>query len=265
MLLASVNVNGIRAAVRRDGLTRLAEYGADVVALQEVRAQESQLALALEGSAFEDWTVAHAPSEAKGRAGVAVLSRLPVEEVRVGLGETPADSGRWVEADVVAAGERVTVASAYVHTGEAGTPGQDEKQRFLEAAGDRLRTWSAQGRLAVLTGDLNVAHTRDDLKNWKGNLGKAGFLPQEQAHLSRWSGEYGFVDVGRRLHGPGPGPYTWWSWRGKAFDNDAGWRIDYHWASAPLAARAVRHEVGRAPSYAERWSDHAPVVVDYAL
>ncbi len=105
----------------------------------------------------------------------------------------------------------------------------------------------------------------EDLRNWKGNRGKAGFLPQEQAHLDRWMAEHGVVDVHRDLYGPGPGPYTWWSWRGKAFDDDAGWRIDYQLATAPLAARAVRAEVRRAAEYALRWSDHAPVLVEYAL
>jgi len=159
----------------------------------------------------------------------------------------------------------VTVASAYVHTGEAGTPRQDEKMRFLSAMTQRFGEWSADGRYAVVTGDLNIAHTVDDLKNWKGNRGKAGFLPEEQAEFDTWFDGLGIVDVHRRLHGPGPGPYTWWSWRGQAFDNDSGWRIDYHLASAPLAQRAVRAEVGRAPSYAERWSDHAPVSVHYDL
>ena len=110
----------------------------------------------------------------------------------------------------------MTVASAYVHTGEAGTPRQDEKMRFLAAIGERLTGWAADGRYAVLTGDLNVAHTVDDLKNWKGNRGKAGFLPAEQAVFDDWFAGLGYVDVHRRLHGPGPGPYTWWSWRGEA-------------------------------------------------
>ena len=265
MLLVSANVNGIRAAARRGGIPWLEAAAPDVVTLQEVRADDDQLRAALAGSALEGWHVAHAPGAARGRAGVAVLSREAPVAVRESLTEEFEGTGRWVEADVPVAGRVVTVASAYVHTGEAGTPRQEEKQRFLTAVGDRLGAWADDGRLAVLTGDLNIAHTVDDLKNWKGNRGKSGFLPAEQAHLDGWVGTHGFVDVHRALHGPGPGPYTWWSWRGKAFDNDSGWRIDYQLASAPLAATAVRAEVGRAASYAERWSDHAPVVVEYAL
>jgi exodeoxyribonuclease-3 len=230
VLLASANVNGIRAARRRGGLEWLARSGADVLALQEVRAGGDQLTAALAGSAFERWSLAHADSSAAGRAGVAVLTPYPVRAVRTDLADLTnefAGSGRWVEAD--------------------------------------LEVWAAQDRLAVVTGDLNIAHRAEDLRNWKGNRGKSGFLPEEQAHLDRWIEDHGFVDVHRTLHGPGPGPYTWWSWRGQAFDNDAGWRIDYQFASAPLAALAVRADVGRASEYALRWSDHAPVLVDYAL
>ena len=270
MLLVSANVNGIRAAARRGGVAWLEAGGPDVVTLQEVRADEGQLAAALAGTAFEQWHVAHAPSSVPGRSGVAVLSSRPFAEVRTDVGDEFAGSGRWVEADVVlddAEGARavVTVASAYVHTGEAGTPRQQEKMRFLAAVGERLGAWAADGRHAVLTGDLNIAHRVEDLKNWKGNLGKSGFLPEEQAQIDGWVGTHGFVDVHRHLHGAGPGPYTWWSWRGKAFDNDSGWRIDYQLASAPLAARAVSAQVGRASSYDQRWSDHAPVSVVYDL
>jgi exodeoxyribonuclease-3 len=265
VLLASANVNGIRAARRRGGIQWLADSGADVVALQEVRADDDQLRAALAGSALEDFHVVHAPCSTRGRAGVAVLTRHEVRAVRTDVGDEFAGAGRWVEADLLVGGWPVTVASTYVHTGEAGTPRQEEKYRFLAAVGDRLAHWAADGREAVLVGDLNVAHRAEDLKNWKGNRGRAGFLPDEQAHLDRWVREHGVVDVHRALHGPGPGPYTWWSWRGKAFDNDAGWRIDYQLATAPLAARAVRAEVGRAAEYALRWSDHAPVLVEYAL
>jgi exodeoxyribonuclease III len=269
VLLVSANVNGIRAAARRGGVGWLEAAAPDVLTLQEVRADDDQLAEALAGSAFEEWHVAHATSAARGRAGVAVVSRWPFADVGTDVGEEFAGSGRWVEADVLVEGTFgtavVTVASAYVHAGQAGTPRQAEKMRFLAAVGERLEAWSADGRYAVLTGDLNVAHRVEDIKNWKGNRGKSGFLPEEQAQLDGWIGTHGFLDVHRHLHGPGPGPYTWWSWRGQAFDNDSGWRIDYQLASAPLAARAIRAEVGSAASYAQRWSDHAPVSVTYDL
>jgi exodeoxyribonuclease-3 len=117
----------------------------------------------------------------------------------------------------------------------------------------------------VLTGDLNVAHRELDLKNWKGNLKSAGFLPEERAYFDRWFDELGWVDVMRANSGEVAGPYSWWSFRGKAFDNDAGWRIDYQIVTPQLAAKALAARVDRAPSYDTRWSDHAPVVVTYDI
>jgi exodeoxyribonuclease III len=264
--LISANVNGIRAAARRGGVRWLADREPDLLALQETRATEDQLAAALRGTALEGWGVALAAGSTPGRAGVAVLSPDPVVEVRgpdvLDVGAVA--DGRWVEADVALPGGVVTVASVYVHTGEAGTPRQEEKYALLDAVDRRLKLLREQGRPTVITGDLNICHAERDLRNWRGNLGRAGFLPQEQEYLSRWLAE-GWVDVVRRLAGEVDGPYTWWSWRGQAFDRDTGWRIDYQLASPWLGARVRGATVGRAPSYAQRWSDHAAVVVDYDL
>ena len=128
---------------------------------------------------------------------------------------------------------------------------------------ERLPALAEHSDHALIVGDLNVGHTELDIKNWKGNVKKAGFLPEERAYFDRFFGELGFTDVHRALAGPVPGPYTWWSMRGKAFDNDAGWRIDYHMATAGLAERATTAVVDRAPSWGTRFSDHAPLVVDY--
>ena len=157
----------------------------------------------------------------------------------------------------------LTVVSAYVHSGEVDTPKQEDKYRFLDEMVRRLSELAAGEGHALVTGDLNVGHTELDIKNWKGNVKKAGFLPEERAYFDRFFGELGFTDVHRALAGPVPGPYTWWSMRGKAFDNDAGWRIDYHMATAGLAERATTAVVDRAPSWGTRFSDHAPLVVDY--
>lgn len=266
MRLISANVNGIRAAARRGGLDWLLAQHADVFALQEVRASDEQLLKVLADGGFGDWHVTSAPGRVKGHAGVAVLTRRAPLRTSTDLGPVEfTDAGRWVEVDVRGPAGPVTVVSTYVHTGEARTPRQDEKLRFLDAVGSRLAALGTNDGYAVLTGDLNVCHRAEDLKNWKGNVGRAGYLPEEQAHLDRWVDEHAWVDVHRTLHGSGPGPYTWWSWRGKAFDNDAGWRIDYQFASAALARLATRVEVGRAAAYDQRWSDHAPLTVDYDL
>ncbi|MGN6754135.1 MAG: exodeoxyribonuclease III [Intrasporangium sp.] len=265
MRVISANVNGIRAAIRRGAADWLRSAQPDALCLQEVRASDEELQKALAEAGLGDWYVAHTEGNAKGRAGVAVATRDRHLAHRVGIDETFIDAGRWVEVDIETPSATLTVVSAYVHTGEADTPKQVEKYAFLDAMTARMARASSRGELMVVTGDLNVAHREADLKNWKGNLKKSGFLPEERAYFDRWFAAGAWVDVHRSLAGDGPGPYTWWSWRGKAFDNDAGWRIDYQLATAPLAARATAAGVGRAATYAERWSDHAPVVVDYDL
>ena len=266
MRLISANVNGIRAAARRGGLAWLADQGPDVVCLQEVRASAEQLAEVLDAGGLGGWHVAHTEAPAKGRAGVAVVSREPFGRVQVSVGPAEFDGcGRWVEVDLETPRGTLTVVSAYVYTGEAGTDRQAEKYRFLDAVTARLDGWARDGAMVVVTGDLNIAHREDDLRNWKGNLTKSGFLREERDYLDRWFAGGEWVDVQRTLHGPGPGPYTWWSWRGKAFDNDTGWRIDYQLASRPLAKLATTASAGRAAAYDLRWSDHAAVTVDYDL
>ena len=274
MRVITANVNGIRAAVRRGGLDWLASAQADVICLQEVRATTDQLVEQLQGSAFADWHVAHAESAEKGRNGVAVLSPQAPQAKRIGVGDAAfADSGRWIEVDLESPFGPLTVASIYIHSGEVGTARQEDKYRFLTAADSRLaalrRRASRRKGHALIAGDFNIAHAEVDIKNWKGNRKNAGFLPEERVYLDRWFGEPGtgqgpWTDLGRSLGGPGPGPYTWWSWRGKGFDTDGGWRIDYVAVTKGLVPRARSATVGKAPSYAERWSDHAPLIIDFA-
>jgi exodeoxyribonuclease-3 len=265
--IATANVNGIRAAERRGMPAWLAERAPDILCLQEIRADDATL-MKIMG---EGWYGVHEEAaSAKGRAGVAVLSRTEPVAVRSGLGDF-ISVGRWVEADFAltpsADGEPglLTVVSVYVHTGEADTPKQDEKLRFMDEIRERMNKLAADGRHLLVCGDFNICHREVDLKNWKGNLKKSGFLPAERAWMDTLFDEDGFVDVHRKLAGEGPGPYTWFSWRGKAWDTGAGWRIDYAIASPGLAAQVTVAEVDLAPSYAERWSDHSPVVVDLAL
>ncbi|WP_424935252.1 MULTISPECIES: exodeoxyribonuclease III [Bacteria] len=272
--VATVNVNGIRAAVRNGMHGWLEDAGIDVLTLQEVRAQDEHLE-----AAFPGWSILHDEATAKGRAGVAVLSRIPALASRTAFGAEDFDSkGRWLEADFLLGDTPLTVVSAYVHSGEADTPKQVEKWKFLDAMTVRMAELSAGDALSLVTGDLNVGHRELDIKNWRGNRTKAGFLPRERGYFDRFLGAagqtvtgvdgsigpgLGWIDVGRAAHGEVDGPYTWWTMRGQAFDNDSGWRIDYHLATPPLAARATGYRVARAATYAERWSDHSPVIVDY--
>ena len=256
----------MRAAVRQRSpenlglLSWLEQTATDVVCLQETRADDDQVAAALAPALDTGWHLASAQPHLKGRSGVAVLSRTPFTDVRIGLVATEfAEHGRYIEVDLPGG---TTVASVYVHTGEAGTERQLEKERFMAALTARMAELAADGRDAVLCGDWNIAHTENDIKAWKANVRKAGFLPEERQWLSELMAS-GWVDVVRRHHPDQPGPYSWWSWRGKAFDTDAGWRIDYHLATPTLADRALSARVEKPAAYALRWSDHAPVTVEF--
>ena len=271
--LASVNVNGVRAAFRKGMGDWLAGRDVDILAMQEVRAETAHL----EELLGDEWDILHDPATAKGRAGVAIASRRAASVHRVTFGPDDFDSaGRWLEADYDVDGTVVTVVSCYVPSGAVGTPKQEEKMTFLDAMLVHLPELRSRNPFAVVVGDFNVGHRTLDIRNWKGNVKNAGFLPEERAYFDRFFGAeddpdynngagFGFVDVGRRAAGEVDGPYTWWSQRGKAFDTDTGWRIDYQAATLELAAKVVEVKVDRAAAWDERWSDHAPVVVDYLL
>ncbi|KIF74869.1 exodeoxyribonuclease III [Streptomyces sp. 150FB] len=262
LTVTSVNVNGLRAAAKKGFVEWLALTAADVVCLQEVRAEPGQLPEGVREPA--GWHAVYAPAAAKGRAGVALLSRQEPERVRIGFGSAEFDtSGRYAEIDLPG----VTVASLYLPSGEVGTDRQDEKVRFMDeflAYLEELKVRAAaDGREVLVCGDWNIAHQRADLKNWRANQKSSGFLPEERAWLSRVFDDAGYTDVVRAQHPEQDGPYSWWSYRGRAFDNDTGWRIDYHVATPGLAARTVKAWVERAATHGERWSDHAPVTVAY--
>ncbi len=275
--IATINTNGVRAAFRKGMDAWLDTREIDILAIQEVRASTDDLVELL----GPEWNVLHDAASAKGRAGVAIASRASASIHRVEIGSADFDSaGRWLEADYTVNDKTLTVVSCYVHSGEVDTPKQEEKWKFLDAMETRMSELAAERDYAVVLGDLNVGHRELDIKNWKGNVKRAGFLPRERAYFDRILGTaggpvdcvdgtsgtgLGWVDVGRAAAGEVPGPYTWWSWRGQAFDTDAGWRIDYQLATPALAAVASNYTVDRAPAYDQRWSDHTPVVVDYGV
>jgi len=275
--IASVNVNGVRAAYKKGMGEWLAARDVDILALQEVRATTE----ILEELLGPEWDILHDAATAKGRAGVALASRKAASIHRVALGADDFDSaGRWLEADFEVGDSIITVVSTYVHSGVVDTPKQDEKWKFLDAMESRLPELVAHSPYALIVGDLNVGHRELDIKNWRGNRKSAGFLPRERAYFDRFFGPLGstvtgvdestgpglgWVDVGRQFAGEVEGPYTWWSQRGQAFDTNTGWRIDYHMATPQLAATVKNYVVDRADAWDKRWSDHAPVVVDYEL
>ncbi|MBT1171575.1 exodeoxyribonuclease III [Bifidobacterium sp. SO4] len=280
--ITTSNVNGLRAADRKGITTWAGRNTPNIWCMQEVRAPQPDVDRIFGKFAFEyaqagaidsaeDFTLTNEVCRVKGRAGVALLSDLPVVEQRYGLpGLTEdVDSGRWIETDVrTPQGYVITVACVYVHAGNTDDPlKMEQKYRFLDTMLVRmgqLRDEAAHGgRQAVLCGDFNIAHTPLDIRNAKANEKHAGFLPEERAYVDRWLDEYEFVDVMRDLAGDIQGPYTWWSQRGRAFDNNVGWRIDYQFATPELAETARGFVIDKAPTYEMRWSDHAPLTITY--
>ena len=297
MRIASFNINGIRAALKRGFSERMEARDCDVIGLQEVRCRPADLPEGAFGDRHVSWT----PGSLAGRNGVALLTRTAPAEVRSwgthlvmapGQAPTPAqaltgntdglptellpfaDEGRYIEVDL--ADTPLTVACLYLPKGATPDPAnektiakQDRKMAFLTGFRDHLvrrrQECTTQGRHFLVMGDFNIAHENADLKNWKANQRNEGFLPEERQWFDTILSPDTLIDVVRAQHPDTNGPYSWWSWRGKAFVNDAGWRIDYHLASPELASKAITAEIDRDPSYSERTSDHAAVVVDYDL
>ena len=280
--ITTSNVNGIRAAKRKGIETWAGLHTPDVWCMQEVRAPQDEIDPIFDELAFEyaaagavadqgELTRVNEVCRIKGRAGVGLLTDLAVTDRRYGLPglDEDVDSGRWIETDVLTpSGLALTVVCVYVHAGNADDPVKmGQKYRFLDTMLVRLKQLRDEaaggGRQSVLCGDFNIAHTPLDIKNAKANETHSGFLPEERAYVDAWLGECGFVDVTRRLAGEVQGPYTWWSQRGRAFDNNVGWRIDYQFATPALAETARDFAIDKAPSYDARWSDHAPLTITY--
>jgi exodeoxyribonuclease-3 len=256
MRTITVNVCGIRSAAAKGLFRWLARQNADFVCLQETKCHVHQLVdhdVELPGyqSFFYD-------AERKGYAGVAIYTRHKPDKVVRGFGVPEFDrEGRYLEAQL---GD-LSVVSLYLPSGSAGPERQASKFRFLEAFMPYLgRLRRRKGRQYILTGDWNIAHKAIDLKNWKSNQKNSGFLPEERAWMDRLFGPAGYVDAFREVN-QGPDQYTWWSNRGQARAKNVGWRIDYQVVSGSLAGKARSASIYRD----ERFSDHAPLTMDYDL
>jgi len=250
----SINLNGIRSAFNKGLLPWLDKQNADIVCLQELKAQAVDMTS--EMSAPPGYHGYFHYAEKKGYSGVGIYCKRKPDAVIVGLGIPEFDSeGRYIEAQF----DNLSVVSLYLPSGSSGEERQAVKFKFMAAFMPHLSELHASGREVLICGDWNIAHTEKDLKNWRGNKKNSGFLPEERAWLSQLFNEVGYVDVFRKLH-PELEAYTWWSNRGQAWAKDVGWRIDYHIASAGIAAAAKSTSIYKE----QRFSDHAPLTVDYA-
>jgi exodeoxyribonuclease-3 len=253
--IISLNLNGIRSAWNKNVLPWAAAQKADVVCLQELKAQLPDLTP--EMMAPDGMRAFYHCAEKKGYSGVGIWSRREPDRVVEGFdgGEFDAE-GRYIRADF----DNLSVISLYLPSGSSSPERQEAKFRFLDVFLPQMKALRDEGREIVLCGDWNIAHQAIDLKNWKSNQKNSGFLPEERAWLTRVFDELSWVDVYRRLHPEATDDcYTWWSNRGQAWAKNVGWRIDYQIATAGIAATAIRSEVYKA----ERFSDHAPLITDY--
>jgi exodeoxyribonuclease-3 len=266
MRILSFNANGLRSAASKGFFDWFAQRDVDVLCLQETKAQEHQLTDAVfrpDGyrAFFKD------ASTKKGYSGVAIYSKREPDEVRTQLGWPPFDDeGRYIEARF----GNLSVVSFYIPSGSSGELRQGFKEEVMGWLGPIMREWLASGRDYVLCGDWNIVRAKNDIRNWTGNQKNSGCLPHERAWLSGMIADdchdglivppkSGWKDA-FRVAKPDAVEYSWWSQRGSARANNVGWRIDYQIATPGIAKKAVSAEIFPEPKF----SDHAPVLVEYA-
>ena len=252
MRIITANTNGIRSAGRKGFFEWLAKQDADVVCIQETKAQRDQLEDPLYHP--EGYTTIYCDAIKKGYSGTAMYCKKPPNKVTTALGWDPLDSeGRYIRAYY----DNISVISMYLPSGSSGEEAQARKDVFLAKIYPHFLELKASGRELVICADWNICHKEIDLKNWKANQKNSGFLPHERAWLDKVYEEGGFVDAFREINQEAV--YTWWSNRGQAYANNVGWRLDYHVITPGLVPTIKAADVYTD----ERFSDHAPFTMDY--
>lgn len=255
MRIITLNLNGIRSAWNKGLLPWLKMQDADIVCLQEIKAQHADLSTEMQ--APDGLHAYYHCAEKKGYSGVGLWCRQKPDRVIEGLGVSEFDAeGRFIRADF----GKLSVISLYLPSGSSSPERQAAKFRFMDYFLPMLAAIAAEGRDVIVCGDWNIAHQQIDLRNWKSNQKNSGFLPEERAWMSRVLSEAGWVDAYRRLHPDTTDAcYTWWSNRGQAWAKNVGWRLDYQLATPSIASTAVSASVWKE----SRFSDHAPLTIDF--
>lgn len=255
MRIITLNMNGIRSAANKGFYAWLEKQGADVVCLQEIKAHGVHISEEMRAPAglygyFQ-------PASKPGYAGVGLYVRRLPDAVSSGLGWPDMDAeGRYLRADF----GNLSVISLYLPSGSSSEERQAAKFSFMDRFLPVLSDLGRSGREIIICGDWNIAHREIDLKNWRSNQKNSGFLPEERAWLTTAFDQTHFVDVYRRLCPDATEAcYTWWSNRGQAWAKNVGWRLDYQIATPSIASRATKVSIYKG----ERFSDHAPLIVDY--
>lgn len=255
MKIISVNLNGIRSAERKGFFEWMQEQDADIVCVQEIRAQMKEL----KGEQFrpEGYYSYFVDAEKKGYSGVGIYTKVEPERVTKSLGWHVADNeARYIQLDY----PDFSVVSLYLPSGTSGDERQTLKYEFLDNYLEILKQQKQQSREMIICGDWNIAHKKIDIKNWRGNQKNSGFLPEERAWLDTLFDEVGYVDAFRVLNQE-EDQYTWWSNRGRAYENNVGWRIDYQVVTPGLKDKIKSVDIYKD----QKFSDHAPLIVDYDL
>ena len=255
MKIISINLNGIRAAARKGFFEWLALQEADVVCLQETKAQVNSM----DSEPFkpEGYHCYFHDAEKKGYSGVGLFAREEPTAVHYGLGWPSADTeGRYIQADF----GRLSVASLYLPSGSSRDERQQVKFDFMDKYLEKLYHLRKEKKEYIICGDWNIAHKQIDLKNWKSNQKNSGFLPEERAWMDELFGDAGFVDAFREVNQEAD-QYTWWSNRGQAWAKNVGWRLDYQVVTPGLKAQIIGASIYKE----QRFSDHAPLLMEYDL
>jgi exodeoxyribonuclease-3 len=245
----------VRAAARKGFFRWMAAQDPDIVCLQETKAQEHQLPPeALDLTAYQ---TAFFDAQKKGYSGVAIYAKAAAQRIVRGLGMPDIDAeGRFVRMDFAA----FSVASLYVPSGTTGPARQAFKEQFLDRFIADMVRMKNEGRPLVICGDYNIAHRDIDVFNPARCANTTGFLPQERAWMDGVIDRVGWVDAFRVVNTQ-TRQFTWWpGWKG-AWENNLGWRIDYQLVTPDLGERVRAATIYRE----ERFSDHAPVTIDYEL
>lgn len=253
--IITANLNGIRSAAKKGFFEWAHTQNPDILCIQELKAQEADLDGAILSPNGYHGFFQYA--QKKGYSGVGLYSKQKPDSVKIGFdnGEFDAE-GRYVEARF----GNLIVISAYFPSGSSAPERQEAKFRFLDLFMPHIEALKKEGLEIILCGDINIAHKEIDLKNWKGNIKNSGFLPEEREWMTQLFDRVGFVDVYRHLHPNTEDEcYTWWSQRGQAYAKNVGWRIDYQIATPAIGTKAQRVEIYKS----EKFSDHAPLIVDY--
>ena len=255
MKIISLNLNGIRSATNKGVQAWLQTQNADIVCMQEIKAQATDMTAEMHNPVGYFGHFHYA--EKKGYSGVGIYSKAKPDKIIEGLDIADIDSeGRYLECQF----GNLSVISLYLPSGSSGEERQTFKFSVMTRFMLHLKALIESGREVVICGDWNIAHKEADLKNYKGNKKNSGFLPEERLWLSELFDQVGWVDVYRKLHPNTTDEcYTWWSNRGQAWAKNVGWRIDYQIATPGIAAKAISASVYKD----ERFSDHAPLIVDY--